>query len=248
MSADSLSRAAEALTGASRLLVVTGAGISAESGVPTFRGAGGLWEGYRAEELATPQAFSRDPLQVWRWYRFRLGICRGAAPNAAHKAVVDMERHWKEDFLLTTQNVDGLHPRAGNQRLIELHGNIETARCTNCGHTEPVSGDPSVLPHCSHCGALQRPHILWFGESYWPGIIEDSVAFAEKADVVLVIGTSGRVWPPIAIALRAQECGAALIDVNPDPSELSAHADAWLRGSATKWLPALWERMREAAK
>jgi NAD-dependent deacetylase len=248
MSADPLSRAVEALACASRLLVVTGAGISAESGIPTFRGAGGLWEGFRAEDLATPQAFSADPELVWRWYRWRLDTCRQANPNAAHRVVVDMEHQWKENFLLTTQNVDGLHPRAGNQRLVELHGNIETARCTACGHTEPLQGDPSDLPHCSRCKALQRPHILWFGESYWPGIIEESVAFAESADAVLVVGTSGRVWPPIAIALRAQECGAALIDVNPNPSEVNALADAWLRGPATQWLPDLWAGVQEAVQ
>ena len=248
MSADPLTRAVAAIAGATRLLVVTGAGISAESGIPTFRGAGGLWEGFRAEDLATPQAFSANPELVWRWYRWRLDTCRQAIPNEAHRVLVDMEHRWEENFLLATQNVDGLHPRAGNQRLVELHGNIETARCTACGHTEPLQDNPSDLPHCSRCTALQRPHILWFGESYWPGIIEESVAFAEIADAVLVVGTSGRVWPPIAIALRAQECGAVLIDVNPDPSEVNALADAWLRGPATQWLPALWAGVEEAGK
>jgi NAD-dependent deacetylase len=244
MNDEALDRAAHGLADAERVLVVTGAGVSAESGIPTFRGAGGLWEGFRAEDLATPGAFAEDPARVWRWYRWRRGICLAADPNPAHRTVAAMDEAFPE-FLLATQNVDGLHPRAGSRRIVELHGNIHTGRCTGCGRIAPlpdeVGPEDAPPPACADCHAMLRPHIVWFGESYWPGVLEEAFAFAERADAVLVAGTSAMIYAPIAVAFRAAERGAVLIDVNPDRTEVSVRADAHLEGPAGEVLPVLWE-------
>lgn len=238
---DLLARAAEALRRARSVLVITGAGVSAESGIPTFRGAGGLWEGHRAEELATPTAFAADPEKVWRWYRWRRQLCLDAQPNPAHEAIAGLDLRYP-DFLLATQNVDGLHLRAGGTRILELHGSIHRSRCTRCEEVRdlppPLDDDPP-LPRCRSCGALVRPHVVWFGESYRPGSIEEATAAAERAEVVLTAGTSAMVWPPVAVALHGQRTGGFLIDVNPDRSELALSADAWLQGRAGEVLPAL---------
>ncbi len=256
MDNDTLVAAREALQGARRLLVVTGAGISAESGIPTFRGEGGLWEGYGAEELATVAAFTEDPSRVWRWYRWRRGICNDAEPNPGHGALVALERQmisrqgWTAErglpdapYLLASQNVDGLHLRAGSRVLVELHGNIDLGRCTGCHSVGLLEEDPRApeedVPVCLGCGASLRPHILWFGETYWPGVLELCLHHADQADVVLVVGTSGMVWPPVAVALRAQESGATLIDVNPHRSTVTDRADHWLQGPAGEVLPQL---------
>lgn len=243
MQTPALEEPARRLAAADRVLVLTGAGVSAESGIPTFRGAGGLWEGFRAEELATPEAFAADPHRVWRWYRWRRGICLQAAPNPAHRVMAEMDRFY-EEFLLATQNVDGLHRRAGSRRLLELHGNIHQGRCTDCTRVHDLPGEPepedAPLPECADCGGLVRPHILWFGESYWPGVLERAMAAACAAEVVLVAGTSAMVWPPVAAALQAKESGAYLIDVNPAATELGVRADAHLAGPAGEVLPALW--------
>lgn len=235
-----MEQAREAFRNAKRVLVVTGAGISAESGIPTFRGEGGLWKGFDATQLATPQAFDRDPALVWEWYRWRKQICNDAEPNAGHLAVAEME-DLSERFLLLTQNVDGLHPRAGSKKLVEIHGCIDVARCTECAATFPVPSSGEDLPHCSACGALARPHILWFGESYWQGTLDVGMRFARQADFVLVVGTSGMVWAPSAVALEAKQSGAYLVDVNPERSQISAYADAWLAGPSGEILPRLIE-------
>ena len=248
-----MQRAAQALASARNVVAMTGAGISAESGIPTFRGAGGLWEGFRAEELATPEAFASDPELVWRWYRWRRDICQKASPNPAHLALVALESLF-EDFLLVTQNVDGLHPRAGSRKLIEIHGNIDTARCTSCSSIMPVDAATSLpgsaVPACPACRANVRPHILWFGEMYWPGTLDRAMQAAARADAVLVVGTSAQVWPPAQVALQAQRRGATLIDVNPQATEVSEAADAFLHGKAGDLVPALLsacERLRGEA-
>jgi len=233
-------RAQRSLQEARFLFVVTGAGISAASGIPTFRGEGGLWKGFRAEELATPGAFAADPGRVWEWYRWRRKICQDAQPNAAHGAIVALEKR-SDNFLLATQNVDGLHPRAGSRSLIELHGCIDRVRCVRCDRVGDLKEDPAnppgALPRCALCDSLLRPHILWFGESYWPGIMERASEAAVAADVCLVVGTSGMVWPPISLALASQESGALLIDVNPNASQISEQADIWLQAPADEVLP-----------
>ncbi len=243
---EALSRAAEALFRAERCLVLTGAGISLESGIPTFRGPGGLWEGFRAEELATPEAFAANPARVWRWYRWRAAQYGDCAPNGGHEVIAKLEDRFP-DFLLATQNVDGLHPRAGSRRLVELHGTITQMRCEICGALEPfpdpVAPDEDPIPRCDGCHGRMRPHILWFGEQYWPGVLERAMGAARDAEVVLVVGTSGQVWPPAMLALQAKRLGAFLIDVNPDATEISAAADVHLRGPSGELLPLLWERL-----
>ncbi len=242
-----IARSARALRDAERVLVVTGAGISAESGIPTFRGAGGLWHGYRPEDLATPEAFARDPARVWQWYRWRAQEYGQCEPNPGHYTIAAMERALGPGrFLLATQNVDGLHRRAGNKQLVELHGSISQMRCSRCDTLEPFPGGPVAegedpVPLCGRCGARMRPHILWFGEIYWPGVLEAAQDMAQRCDVVLVVGTSAQVWPPVALALGAQRAGAFMIDVNPEATPLSRGADAHLVGAAGEVLPALWE-------
>ena len=245
---DGLERAAGALRTARRVLVITGAGTSAESGIPTFRGAGGLWEGHRAEELATPQAFARDPEKVWRWYRWRRERYGACEPNPGHRIIAALEARWGDRFLLVTQNVDGLHRRAGSTRLVELHGTIARQRCTACSALSPFPEGPvaegaSAVPACDSCGASTRPHILWFGETYWPGVLERAHEMGQQADVCLVVGTSAQVWPPTALALASKQAGAFLIDVNPDVTMLSREADVHLAGPSGELLPALWERL-----
>ncbi len=221
------------LASAQRLLVLTGAGVSAESGIPTFRGAGGLWREHKAEELATPQAFEQDPELIWEWYQWRRSICRGAEPNPAHRVIAALEGALP-GFLLATQNVDGLHQRAGSTKLIALHGNIDDARCTACEHVFALPEHPPELPECPRCECLARPHILWFGESYWPGVLEASYAFAMSADAVLIVGTSGAVGPPAYLAVEAKRRGAFCVEVNPEVSALSEVVDLHLRTGAVE--------------
>ncbi|MEZ4269772.1 MAG: NAD-dependent protein deacylase [Myxococcota bacterium] len=236
--------AASVLREAQSVLVLTGAGVSSESGIPTFRGPGGLWEGFRAEELATVEAFQRDPERVWRWYRWRRAAYGACAPNPAHTTLALMESRYDE-FLLATQNVDGLHRRAGSQRIVEIHGTIDVVRCSVCAARAPWPADgpddSQPVPRCDSCGGMMRPHILWFGETYWPGVLEICRAAAEAADVVLVAGTSATVWPPAALAFHGQRAGATLIDINPERTPISEAADLHLTGSAGALLPTLWQ-------
>ncbi len=245
MTHEPLETAAQRLREASSVFVVTGAGVSAESGIPTFRGTGGLWEGFRFEELATPQAFASDPGRVWRWYRWRAEQYGDCEPNPGHGVIAQLEAALPDVFV-ATQNVDGLHRRAGNVNVVELHGSIADMRCVACGQLAPFPRGPvpdNPVPTCAHCAASMRPHILWFGEMYWPGVLERAQAAARNADVCLVVGTSAQVWPPVALALSAQECGAFLIDVNPESTQLSRAADVHLVGPSGTVLPALWERV-----
>lgn len=241
-----IDQAAQGLARASSCLVLTGAGISLDSGIPTFRGPGGLWEGFRAEELATPQAFALDPARVWRWYRWRAAQYGDCQPNPGHDVIVHLEGLF-ERFLLATQNVDGLHPRAGSEALVELHGTITKMRCEICGQLAPfpapVATNEDPVPLCGGCHGRMRPHILWFGEQYWPGVLERAMAAARDAEVVLVVGTSGQVWPPAMLALQAQREGAFLIDVNPEVTEISRAADVHLSGPSGEVLPQVWERL-----
>ena len=238
---------ARILSGARRVAVLSGAGISSESGVPTFRGAGGLWENHRAEELATPDAFRRDPQLVWRWYEWRRGICREAAPNPAHDTVAAMDRHYPE-FLLVTQNVDGLHARAGSQRIVEIHGSLWTARCTLCRAVFPIPAVPlsRIPPSCPNCAGMARPNIVWFGESYEPELLRTAQTFLSSAEVLLVVGTSGLVSVPVQLAQSAARCGAVVVDINPDASPIAAFAAVALRGRAGEVLPEIWELVTRA--
>jgi len=235
---------AERIRLGARLAVITGAGISAESGIPTFRGAGGFWKNFRAEDLATPEAFARNPRLVWEWYDYRRGLCAKAEPNAAHRTAAEMERA-KEEFLLITQNVDGLHERAGSVQIAEIHGNIWKARCTVCGAIFEIPETPlqSIPVHCS-CGKLARPHIVWFGETYDPALLQEILAFLSKTDIVIVVGTSGMVPMPVYLTRHAVEHGAFAIGVNPEVSLLDEAVHISIRGKAGDVLPELWKRVR----
>jgi NAD-dependent deacetylase len=222
--------------------VLTGAGISAESGVPTFRGEGGLWRSYRAEDLATPHAFHRDPKLVWEWYDWRRGLIAACLPNAAHLALAEMESFF-DDFVLITQNVDGLHRLAGSKSIVELHGNIWGMRCTRRCYpnwetrTTPL---PELPPHCPTCGALARPDVVWFGESLPNEALEEAFAAAQSCQVMIVIGTSAVVQPAASLPLLALQGGAHVIEINPQPTPLSDVAQETIRQPATVALPELW--------
>jgi NAD-dependent deacetylase len=238
---------ARRLRAASRVLALTGAGISAESGVPTFRGPDGLWKNFRATDLATPGAFARDPALVWEWYRWRRSRIRDAAPNPGHLVLARFERRWPA-FTLATQNVDGLHHQAGSLRLLELHGNIWRARCSaRCGHVVTAAPDEDArfgapadraVPVCA-CGALMRPDIVWFGESLDEAILGRALEEAEAADALLVIGTSSVVYPAAALPGLAHRHGALVVEINVEETPLTSAADYAVRGLAGEVLPAL---------
>lgn len=227
------------LADASRIAVLTGAGVSEESGVPTFRGEGGLWRRFRPEELATPEAFARDPKLVWEWYNWRRERIAGVEPNAAHRALAALERRTAA-FTLITQNVDDLHERAGSRRICRLHGDIWLLRCVACGreqrdHRVPL--DP--LPPICSCGGLLRPGVVWFGEGLPADAWEQAIAAAGEAQVFLVIGTSALVQPAASLPALAARCGARLVEINRDPTPLSGLAGVSLRGKAGDLLPEL---------
>jgi NAD-dependent deacetylase len=223
--------------------VLTGAGISAESGVPTFRGEGGLWRSYRAEELATPSAFRADPGLVWEWYDWRRGLIGACQPNAAHQILAEMESHF-DDFVLVTQNVDGLHRLAGSRHIIELHGNIWRMRCTR--HCQPPWEDrtnplPDIPPHCPRCGAMARPDVVWFGESLAGKSLEAAFAAAQRCQLMLVVGTSAVVQPAASLPLLALQRGAYVVEVNPEPTPLSDAANQVIRQPAATALAQWWQ-------
>lgn len=238
---DRVAAAAKRLRAAGRVVVLTGAGVSAESGVPTFRGPGGLWRQYRAEDLATPEAFARDPRLVWEWYAWRREIIVPLLPNPAHRALAGLEARTPE-FLLATQNVDGLHGAAGSRRVVELHGSIWRLRCTACAHARDDRGVPlaEVPPRCA-CGAILRPDVVWFGEALAEAAVTQAFEAARQAEVVLVIGTSSLVYPAAALPQIARAGGAYVVEVNPEATPLSALADVSLRGTAASLVPALVE-------
>lgn len=191
-----------------RVVVFTGAGVSAESGIPTFRGPGGLWRNFRAEDLATPHAFARDPALVWEWYEWRRGLVRAAQPNAAHRAIARLTR-----AVVVTQNVDALHARAGSPDIIELHGNIFRVQCTR-EHTKREAFDAfaEMPPHCQ-CGALLRPDVVWFGEPLPADAWERATEVISEADLLLVIGTSRVVYPAAGLV---DLCSGLVVEINPE--------------------------------
>jgi NAD-dependent deacetylase len=224
------------------IAVLTGAGISAESGVPTFRGKDGLWRNYRAEDLATPGAFRRDPRLVWEWYDWRRGLIGACEPNAAHHILVEMASRF-EQFTLVTQNVDGLHNLAGSRDVLELHGNIWGLRCTaGCRPTWEDRTVPlaTIPPRCPSCGALARPNVVWFGESLPVGVLDTAFSAARTCEVMLVIGTSALVNPAASLPLVALQHGAYVVEFNPQPTPLSDLADEIVRQPATEALPGWW--------
>jgi NAD-dependent deacetylase len=229
-----------------QLAVLTGAGISAESGIPTFRGAGGYWKNYRAEDLATPDAFSKDPKLIWEWYSMRIGVCEKANSNPGHEVIAKMENYFA-NFLLVTQNVDSLHRRAGNNKILEIHGNIFTARCTKCKEKFGLPTVPEELPvRCPKCESLARPHIVWFGESYDTEIMSRAVKFMRNTDLIFVIGTSGQVGVPMDLTRIAIDNGAYSIEINPESSTISSEMDCVIREPAGIALPKIWEKFTQS--
>jgi len=232
--------ASKRLRAAASVCVLTGSGISAESGLPTFRGIGGLWRNHRVEELASPEGFARDPILVWNWYNERRAAHRGALPNPGHLALAALEERYA-DFTLATQNVDSLHRRAGSKNVLELHGHLREARCDACGARRPLEGDLRADEIEHACGGRFRPDIVWFGEALPPDVWARAAAAARRADVVLVVGTSGVVEPAASLATRAPRGDAFVIEVNPEDTAISARANAVLRGAAAAILPELVE-------
>ncbi|MCC7294037.1 MAG: NAD-dependent deacylase [Phycisphaerales bacterium] len=248
-----LDEIAARLRKASSVAVMTGAGVSAESGVPTFRDAGGLWEGHRIEDVGTPEGFTRDPLLVWRFYNARRRNLLDVAPNAAHHALANLERRCR-DFALITQNVDGLHARAGTPNPIELHGNIWLNTCTGCTHYEwadatwRATGNPSAAsfpddPRCPKCAGRLRPGVVWFGEMLPDWAVRRAEQAVCRCDVMLVIGTSAVVYPAAGLAHLAAARGAFVVEINPQRTPLSKEADAVLSGKAGEIMPALLQRV-----
>jgi NAD-dependent deacetylase len=224
----------ERIRQAGSICVVSGAGISAESGIPTFRGAGGLWHNFRAEDLATPDAFKRDPKLVWQWYDWRRQLIAKAEPNPGHYAVSRLK--------IVTQNVDGLHQRAGAKDVLELHGSIWTIRCTACDYqTQDMRVPlPEIPPLCS-CGALLRPGVVWFGEGLPVDVWDNAQQAVLSAKVLLVVGTSALVYPAASLIPLAKRAGAFVIEINPDDTSVSAAVDHAIRGRAGEVLPKLLE-------
>ncbi len=230
------------LARASGVMVLTGAGISAESGVPTFRGKDGLWNRFRPEELATLEALQRDPERVWTWYRWRRKKVLQAQPNPAHRALVTLEQWKQPHFLLVTQNVDGLHQRAGSQAVVEFHGNLFEDVCLQCGfhrRIESVASEDSAVPYCPRCGHLLKPGVVMFGEPIPEQALHHVIEFIPRTDILLVIGTSAQVYPAAAIPRWVKDHGGKVVEVNPEQTPVTEMADAFLRGPAGKLVPKL---------
>jgi NAD-dependent deacetylase len=227
----------ELAAAARRPVAITGAGVSAESGVPTFRGAEGLWRRYRPEELATPEAFHRDPALVWEWYGWRRSLVAAAAPNPAHLWLAAYERD-RPEFLLITQNVDGLHRAAGSRKLVEIHGTLWRTRCTRCGTEEEDRRVPiPEVPSCRKCSSLTRPAVVWFGETLPEAGLSRAVEAARAADLLLVLGTSSLVYP--VAGLPDLNVRATLVEVNPAPTPLTPRAHLSVRAPAGAFLAPL---------
>jgi NAD-dependent deacetylase len=252
------------------LVVLTGAGISAESGIPTFRGEEGYWtvgsENYHPQQMATRSAFARMPDEVWAWYLYRLGVCRAAAPNAAHQAVVELEAAYGDRFTLITQNIDGLHRRAGSspERTYEIHGCLESMRCSEECTRERYPLPEPVLPkargerlseaelaalRCAACGGRARPHVLWFDETYNEHFFrfESSLRVAQACRLVVVVGTSGGTTLPHHVVSLALASGATVVDVNPMRNPFATLAESaggrWVQASAIEALPLIVARL-----
>ncbi len=230
---------------AEAVCILTGAGISAESGVPTFRGDDGLWSKFKPEELANFDAFIRNPALVWEWYSYRKKVMKDVLPNPGHTALVALEQ-LVPDFTLVTQNVDNLHRRAGSKNVLELHGNIERSYCIDCGRfaTELLIPEKGEAPRCEHCGGLVRPDVVWFGEYLPQEVFVEAEQAARRADVFLCIGTSAVVYPAASLSLTAKGAGAYVVEINIERTDLSSRFDETIIGKAGQVLPTLIDEFR----
>jgi len=236
---DAIAQVRTWLREARHVAVLTGAGISAESGLPTFRGKNGLWRNYQPQQLATTQAFAQDPKLVWEWYNWRRQVHSQCKPNPGHWALVEIERA-AQTFTLITQNVDRLHEEAGSRNVLHLHGSLWRVRCLRCEKEEANLSVPLVpVPPLCTCGGMLRPAVVWFGESLPDYELRKAVEVMELADVVLVVGTSAMVYPAAALPRMALGCGARVIEINPEPTELSSVVTLALPGAAGEILPRL---------
>ncbi|HOP06540.1 MAG TPA: NAD-dependent deacylase [candidate division Zixibacteria bacterium] len=226
--------------------VLTGAGISAESGVPTFRGKEGLWGKFSPDELATMNAFMANPKIVWEWYNWRRNLIGEVKPNPGHYALAEFEK-LLDRFTLITQNVDGLHRLAGSKNILELHGNIMRNKCLKCGRHAPddIDIDPDNIPVCSYCGGQLRPDVVWFGEMLDPDVIAGAFEAAETCDLFLSVGTSAVVHPAASLPVAAVQRGATLVEINPDRTPLTDYADFYVPSASGVFLPKLLEAYRE---
>ncbi len=229
----------EWLRKARRVAVLTGAGVSAESGVPTFRGKEGLWKHYRPEDLATAEAFARDPRLVWQWYNWRRGLIARARPNRGHYALADLE-NGSPEFTLITQNVDDLHEQAGSKNVLKLHGDIWQVRCLSCKR-EWIDTRPSIseLPPRCGCGGLLRPGVVWFGEELPPGAWDRAEEAAREADLLFVIGTSAMVYPAAGLVRVARCARAKVVEINIAETVITSQIDEFLSGPCGELLPKL---------
>lgn len=213
--------------------------MSAESGIPTFRGAGGIWEKYDYRRLATHQGFVEDPQLVWEWYQLRQVEIAKARPNPAHQVIVEMERHYRR-FTVITQNIDGMHKRAGNQEIVELHGNIWRMRCERDGTRIDLSSPVKEIPPLCQCGSIMRPDVVWFGEQMPVAETEEASRAARESEVIFVVGTSALVYPAAALPALTKNSGGLVVEINLESTDISSYADISLFGRAGDIMPALW--------
>lgn len=230
-----------------RVAVLTGAGISAESGLATFRASDGLWEGHHVEDVASPEGFERDPKLVWDFYDMRRVQAAAAMPNAAHTTLAEWQERF-ENLTIVTQNVDGLHHRAGSENVLELHGTLWIIECRNCGtrREDRVTPLPQSPPICSNCGGMERPSIVWFGEGLPEHVWSASVDAVQSCDVLLVIGTSAQVYPAAGLVPFARRHGATVIEINPDSTGMTSVADFVLRAKAGEAMLAIDALLRSS--
>ena len=229
---------------ADRIVVFTGAGISAESGVPTFRSPDGIWAKFKPEELANINAFMANPDRVWEWYEHRREVVEHAEPNPGHWAIVDLENIFDRVDVIT-QNVDGLHARAGSKRIYELHGSLHAHRCLNCSQPYTLSVKESGVPHCPSCGGLIRPGVVWFGEDLPFDVWQQAEEATRSCDVFISVGTSTVVYPAAQLPFLALSLDKHVVEVNTEATELTRHADISFRGPAGEVLPQLVEALRK---
>ena len=244
-------QAAASIRDAQRIAVLTGAGVSAESGVPTFRAADGLWEGHHVQDVATPEGFARNPELVWNFYNARRANVRTVKPNPGHDVLAKLEKRWGDNFTLITQNVDGLHRQAGNRNVQEVHGTLHRTRCTGCGDLRDldIMEDLPAMPKCASCGALLRPDIVWFGEGLPIDTWQRSTEAAEACDLFLVVGTSAMVFPAAGLIPLAKgefskkEHPAKVIEFNLATTDATAYADLSIQGPSGESLPEVLKRL-----